>query len=208
MLKFLAGLIIDGKIVLNKNSGNGIQVDVAVPSWGWRDITSDIIVKGSGSNDPTWSIYTGTNFSAYQFSPNTMNQAWVAFHIPHDYVPGTAIHIHAHWSNAAATPNTGDEVWAFEYSYAKGHQQEAFPASNTVTATQASNATRYFHQIAETAELSIAGLEPDGMLLVRVYRDAAAAGDTCTDPVFLHHCDVHYQSTNMATKQKEPNFYT
>lgn len=38
--------------------------------------------------------------------------------------------------------------------------------------------------------------------------DAAAGGDTCTDAVFGHTADVHYQSTNMATKSKAPDFYT
>jgi hypothetical protein len=47
----------------------------------------------------------------------------------------------------------------------------------------------------------------DGVVLTRCYRDAANALDTCTDDVFLHAFDIHYQSTNIATKNKSPNFY-
>lgn len=194
--------------VIGKASGTGVKVDTSTPTWGWRDIVSEIEARGSGANDPTFAVYTGTSFYMYQFSATTMQQVYLQVHVPHDYVPGTDIYFHVHWSNAAATPNTGSVVWGFEYSFAKGHQQAAFPASSTVTVTQACNATRYHHHIAETAAVTISGLEVDGIIMLRVYRDAAAGGDTCTDAVFVHTVDIHYQSTNMATKQKAPNFYS
>ena len=50
-------------------------------------------------------------------------------------------------------------------------------------------------------------MEVDGLILVRGYRDAGNVLDTCTDAVFLHTMDIHYQSTNMATKNKAPSFY-
>ena len=195
-------------LVLSKTTTTGIKVDPVSPTWGWRDITSEIDARGSGANDPTFTVYTGTNFYAHQFSATTMQQVYVTYHVPHDYVPGTDIYLHVHWSNAAATPITGFVIWGFEYSYAKGHNQAAFPASTTVTVTQACPATRYQHNIAETTAITISELEVDGLIMVRVYRDAAAGGDTCTDAVFLHTSDIHYQSTNMATKGKSPDFYT
>lgn len=195
-------------LVLPKTTTTGIKVDPTTPTWGWREITSEIDARGSGANDPTFTVYTGTNFYAHQFSETTMQQVYVTYHVPHDYVPGTDIYLHVHWSNAAATPNTGNVIWGFEYSYAKGHNQAAFPASTTVTVTQACPATRYQHNIAETTAITISELEVDGLIMVRVYRDAADGGDTCTDAVFLHTSDIHYQSTNMATKGKSPDFYT
>lgn len=203
----LAGAAFTGNIVLPKATNTGIQIDPVIPAWGWRDITSDINARGTGANDPAFAVYTGTNFYAYSFSATVMQQVFMVFHIPHDYVPGTDIYLHTHWSNAAATPNTGNVVWGFEYSFAKGHSQAAFPAGQTATVTQACHATRYWHHIAETAPITIPGLEVDGLIMVRVYRDAAAVADTCTDAVFLHTADIHYQSTNMATKGKAPNFY-
>lgn len=203
----LAGAAFTGSIVLPKSTNTGIQVDPTIPTWGWRDMVAEINARGTGTNDPAFSVYTGTNFYLHSFSATVMQQVWCVFHIPHDYVPGTDIYLHTHWSNAAATPNTGNVVWGFEYSYAKGHNQAAFSAGQTVTVTQACPATRYWHNIAETAAVTISGMEVDGLLMVRVYRDAAALGDTCTDAVFLHTADVHYQSTNMATKNKSPSFY-
>lgn len=201
------GMLTNGA-VFPKTSGTGIKIDPTSPAFGWRDLTADIIVRGTGANDPSFAQYGATSFYQYQLSATTMQQVFLVFHVPHDYVPGTQIYFHAHWSNAAATPNTGNVVWGFEYSFAKGFDQEAFPASATATVTQASPATRYRHMVAETTGVTITGLEVDGLILVRAYRDAAAGGDTCTDAVFLHTVDIHFQSTGyLTTKNKAPNFY-
>ena len=196
-----------GQLVLPKTTGIGIQVDPATPTFGWRDITSDIQVRGSGGADPSFAAYGATALRAFSFSATQEKEVFMSFHVPHDYVPGTDIYLHAHWSNAAATPNTGNVVWGFDYSFAKGFNQAAFPALTSITVTQASPATRYQHNIAETVAVTIAGMEVDGLILVRGYRKAADAEDTCTDAVFLHTMDIHYQSTNMATKGKAPSFY-
>lgn len=194
-------------LTMPKESGYGIKVDLANPSFGWRDLIGDINVRGSGASDPSFATYTGTALRAYQFSPTSEKEVFIVYHVPHDYVPGTDIYFHAHWSNAAVAPNTGDVVWGFDYTFAKGFNQEAFPALTSITVTQACPATRYQHNIAETVAVTISGMEVDGLLLVRGYRKAADAADTCTDAVFLHMMDIHYSSTNMATKNKSPSFY-
>jgi len=194
-------------LVVPKTSGMGIKVDAATPTFGWQDITAPTEVRGSGANDPSFAIYTGTSLRAYSFSASSMKEVFFTFHMPHDYVPGTAIYFHAHWSNAAAVPNTGNVVWGFDYTFAKGFGQQAFPAITTIKVTAACPATRYMHNVSETTAVTIAGLEVDGLILVRGYRDAANAADTCTDAVFLHTMDIHYQSTGVATKNKAPNFY-
>lgn len=138
-----------------------------------------------------------------------MQEVFITYHVPHDYVPSTDIFFHMHWSNAAATPNTGNVVWSFDYSYAKGFNQAPFSAFTKVSVTQACPATRYQHMVAETAAITIAALtEPDGLILVRAYRDASVGADTCTDAVFAHTADIHYQATGIGTKNKAPNFYT
>src|SRR5574343_184883 len=188
-------------------AGNGIKVNQAAPSFGWRDITAEVDTRGTGANDPTFNTYTGTSIRALQFSATVMQECFVVFHVPHDWVPGTDIYFHAHWSNAAAVPNTGNVVWKFDYSFAKGFGQGAFPAVSTAQVIAASPAVRYTHNISETSAVTIADMEVDGLILVRCYRAAANVLDTCTDAVFLHTVDIHYQSTNLATLNKAPNFY-
>lgn len=179
---------------------------------GWRDLIGDITVRGvAGANTPTWAEITGmTGMYAYKFDADTMNEVWITYHIDHDYCLNTPIYLHTHWINAAATPNTGNVRWGFQYSAAKGHQQQAFPATTTVYVTQACNATRYMHHIAEvstTDAVPSTNLEPDSLILVRIFRDAANGGDTCTDAVYLLLADCHYQADRTSTQNKAPNFY-
>lgn len=188
-----------GYMTLDKVPTGGIKIDVATPTFGWHDILGQITIRSIGAADPTFSVFQG-GIRAFEFSATVLKEVYLIYHVPHDYVLGTDVYFHVHWANAAAVPNTGDVIWGFEYSYAKGYDQEAFPASTTVTVTQACPATQYQHNIAETTAVTIAGMEPDGVIMCRVYRDAAAAGDTCTDSAFLLMADVHYQSTNIATK--------
>jgi len=204
-----------GNLILPKTSGVGIKVDSTTPTFGWRDILGQIVVKAAGANDPTWSVFRGS-ISAYQFSNALMNQVWVILHIPHDYVPSTDLYMHVHW--AQITVDTGGTAgvpgvakWYFDITYADGHgtaggAADPFIAPYTVSVTQQGATTQYGHMIAEVqitgASLAASTIQPDGLLMVRVYRDPADVADTLNQAPFLLMSDCHYQSTNIGTKQK------
>jgi hypothetical protein len=198
-------------LVLTKEVSKGIKVDTTTPTFPWHDMLGSIDVRGVGANDPSWNVFRN-GIRAYQFGLN--DECWLAFHLLHDYVPGTDIYLHAHWAHASAGVTSGGVTWSFEITYAKGHNQAAYPATKTTTVTQTASTTQYQHMIAETT-ISVAGgsatlldsslFETDGMLLVRT----SLTGNTMNgapDP-FLFLCDCHYQSTGIGTKQKAPNFY-
>ena len=224
----------DGNFVLPKVAGEGVKVDPAAPTFGWRDLLGAIIVKGSGGGgaeaNPDYVVYRGGLY-AYRFGTNAPNkhdhEAFIEYHIPHDYVPGTDLFLHVHWSQttvdtggAAGVP--GVAKWYFEVSYATGHgtpggAADPFVAPITVSVTQQASTTQYGHMIAEVqftnsggtgGLLDSANIEVDGLVLVRVSRDPVDAADTLNQDTFVHFVDIHYQSTNMATKQKSPDFYT
>ena len=216
---------VNDNLVLPKTSGVGVKVDTTSPTFGWRDLLGEITIRGSGGTDPSFLTYGGSNIRAFFFAVN--DEVFLAFHIPHDYVPSSDIHLHFHWSQdaktaagAATNPVTGGSVtWGYEITYAKGHQQAAFSAAVTGTVAQNANTTKDYHHIAEVqvsaaspsaSQIASGGLEPDGVILCRVYLSAnnmTVSAGAVPAPV-LHYCDVHYQSTNMATKQKAPNFYS
>jgi len=210
-----------GGLVLAKDAGKGIKVDHAAPTFGWADILGEVKVLSPGANDPTLAVFRDS-LRQFSFSNAVMNEVFGSFHIPHDYVPGSDVYIHVHWAQnvvdtggPAAVP--GDVKWQFEVSYSKGHNQAAFPASFTTSVTQTASGTQYQHLIAEV-QLSAAApsavqidsdlLEPDGIILVRAFRDPTDAADTLDQVPFLHYVDLHYQSTGRATKQKSPDFNT
>lgn len=213
--------IFGGNIVLPKTSGYGTKVDTVSPSFGFRDIEGWIKILSPGANDPTLAVFRDS-LRQFSFSNAAMNEVFVSFHIPHDYVAASDIYLHFHWSQnvvdtggPAGVP--GDVKWQAEVSYAKGHDQAAFPASFVTFLTDTASATQYQHMISEL-QLSAAApsatqidsdiLEPDGLILVRVFRDPTDVADTLDQVPFLHHADLHYQSTNIATKAKAPDFYT
>lgn len=207
-------------IVISKILGNGIKVDTTTPTFGWRDLIGDIHVHAISANDPTFSVYRG-NVKQFSFSNAIMNEVYINFHMPHDYVPGSHLYIHPHWSQivvdsggTAGAP--GNVKWSFEVSYAKGHNQAAFSTPITTSVIQTASTVQYQHMLPEVqlsattpsaSQLDSDDLEIDGLLLIRVFRDPTDLADTLNQVPFLHYVDIHYQSTGIPTKQKAPNFY-
>ena len=205
-----------GNLIMPGISGVGIKLDTTTPTYGWRDITSDINIRGTGGNDPTWAVFRtdiSGNISAYQFDAS--DECWINFHIPHDYVPGSEMYIHTHWGINGTAITTGSMVWGFNATYSTRNDVtiDVFPAVTTVTATHNAatvNIPQYAHVVTET-QLTTGGgtlggkvIEVDGILLVRVYTSSNTLGQ---EP-FVFFADLHYQSTNLATKNRAPSFYT
>jgi hypothetical protein len=207
--------------VLSKVSGNGIKVDLSTPTYGFRDLLGEIKILTPGANDPTLATFRD-GIKGWTFSNAVMNEVWNYYHIPHDYVPGSDIFLHFHWAQnvvdsggPAGVP--GDVKWQAEVIYAKGHDQEAYPASFTTSITQTASGTQYQHLLGEV-QLSASSpsaiqidsdlLEPDGVIKIRSFRDPVDAADTLNQVPFLDYVDIHYQSTNIATKSKAPDFYS
>ena len=205
-------------LILPKTSGKGIKVYTVAHIFGWLYFLGYFSKKTAGENDPDYSDYAAIGIYRYQFKNNILTEIFNDYHIPHDYVPGTEVHVHIHWSQTtidtggpAAAP--GDAKWYFGANYSRGHDRGAFPAGvTTVSVTQTASGTIRKHMIAEV-QLSTGGqiggqdLEPDGVVTVRTYRDASDVADTLDQRPWVHHIDLHYQSTNIATKDKTPDFY-
>lgn len=184
---------------------NGKIEDMTDDEERWQDLLSDIGAgRAIGANAPSWATFRG-GVSAYSFSASAMNEVWFTAHIPHDYKPDTAIFPHVHWSTTGT--NAGVVRWGFEYTIAKGHTQEAFPATTTVYVEQAFNGTAYTHMIAEptdAAAISSASLQPDTLIMCRLFRDAAHINDTQTGAAFAFFADFHYQSDENLTTKRFP----
>ena len=174
----------------------------------WDDYVSSFAAgKAVGVNVPSYTTFRN-GIQAYEFSATAMQELHLEpIHLTHTIQPGSKIYPHVHWSTLGT--NTGVVRWGIEYTIAKGHQQESFPASQTIYIEQAATGTPYMHMVAEVAEAAAinTSIEPDSLLMMRIFRDAAHANDTCTDKAFGFMCDLHYQKSFWATKNKSPNFY-
>ena len=207
---------LSGGGILPKTSGQGIKVDIDSPVFGWRDIIGNVHPKASGVGSPTRAAYSGGNLGQYAFVANDVCD--FEFHIPHDYAPGTDIYFHVHWSHNG-TSISGNAAFDIYHSYAKGHNQANFPAEKNVTITyptaDISTTPQYRHRI---DEVIISGASATATLMdhddIEVDGLVQATLKLTTLPtiggggkLFVHTCDLHYQSTNMATKGRAPDFY-
>lgn len=210
-----SGITLNGSIILPKEKGYGIKVDLDNATFGWRDLLGEIRTRGVGATDPNDATYIG-GIKAYEFAVN--DEAWMNFHIPHDYVNGTDIYFHFHWSHDSTTVTGGSTTWMAEVTYAKGHNQEAFITPITANTTQDASLTQYQHMISEVQlssltpnsnQFNTSNIEPDGLIMVRVYLYANDITDSSAVPdPFLHFADIHYQTTSIGTKSRFPDFWT
>lgn len=197
----------DQKTVLGPRHRWAIDGTPSNPEYGWRDMTADLSAgRAVGASAPTWTAWNGGNMDALSFSAGSMNEVWITFHPDHDVIEGELYYPHIHWM--PNTTSTGVVRWGFEYTQAKGHQQEAFPATATIYIEDTiSTDSQYQHRIAEASDAqAIAMPEIDSLVLMRVFRDAAHPNDTFPDAVFGLTVDLHYRAGQLATKGKRPDF--
>lgn len=175
---------------------------------GWRDNIIELKVDASSPNSPTLDPFRG-GILAWNFPAGETTEAHAAWHIDHDYATGTKLYFHVHWS--PTTSSMGTVRWGFEFTIAKGHQQEPFPATQTVYVEQASLGVPYMHYVAEVSEANaidgvVYGIEPDTVIMVRMFRDGAHANDTFPDAAYGLFLDLHYQASQATTPNKFPPF--
>ncbi len=210
---------VSGNLVVPKTSGYGIQVDTASPSFGWKDLLGNVIPKTSGVGSPTLSTFRGGQVRSYSFKAGDDYDG--QFHLPHDYLPGSDMYIHFHWGHNG-TSISGSLVVNWYLTYAKGHNQAIFPAevnnTQTITITSITSHPRYQHFIEEvqittaggsSTQLNTNDLEPDGVIMFHFDCTTipTITGGSPNEP-FIFYIDLHYQATNVTTKNKAPNFYT
>lgn len=212
-----------GTWVIDKASGSGIKVDTTTPTYPWQDITGYMLPDQAGANTPTLAAFRGGSVRRYFFTAT--DKVDCEFHIPHDYVPGTDLYLHYHWSHNG-TSISGSQVVTMAYTYSKGHNQsgEIFGAEKTQNFTDAGITLaaypRWGHFITEAAITSTGGsatlidnalIEVDGVLGVSLAQSTipSIGGGSPNEPCIFF-IDLHYQSTGIGTKQKAPSptFYS
>lgn len=197
--------------VISHEKGDGIKLNADNPQFGWHDLLSPITIdSGAATGKPTFSTLVGS-IKKYQFKVG--DHSFHQFHLPHDYLPGSDLYIHVHWTHNSAEVLGGQTTWSFEATYAKGYNQSQFNTPVTTTVTQQVVTTPLTHQIAETKLSTLGGtgglldsaaIETDGLVLVKTTLQASTLA---VDP-FMMYCDIHYQSTGRPTKNKNADFWT
>jgi len=193
--------------------GTGAPVKVALdsvtPDWGWRDLIGSVRTDLATTQATPATYIGGIRQPLFSIGNEEVRE----FHLPHDYIPGTNLFIHAHWSHNSTLVTSGSVTWQFEMMSAKGHNTDTFYTPVIINTAQAASTERYRHMIAESQCSEPAGvsmldtdwIDVDGLIVVVCRLTANTM--TGTAKPFLHSFDIHYQSSNRATKNKAPNFY-
>lgn len=210
-------------LIFEKAAGNGVKVDHTTPTFGFADIIGDQFSRNTGATKPVLAAYNGA-VNAWQFGNG--DEAYLSFHVPHDYVPSSDFHLHIHWSQNAAGATGGTVDFRYTAVYAKGHNQVS---GSTFTSTPktalfssidindgGSGLLQYQQHLTEvtiSAATATAALfdrddfEPDGVIELTFEMDATNLTGTPSIP-FIHFVDLHYQSNSvLGTKSRTPDFY-
>lgn len=209
-------------INLSCTEGSGIKCGLDTPDWGWKDLVGQIIPRSGGGAAPAFTAFRGGKVKEYAFS-NTDIIDNITFHMPHDYAPNTDMFIHIHWGHNG-TAISGTFSGNLNVIYSKGYNQagEIFEAETVVpwslSTPDIATYPRWCHDIHEV-QLSASGggaglldtdkLEIDGLIVVQLETTTVPTitGSVASNLPYVFTVDIHYQSTEVATQNKNYPFY-
>jgi len=169
---------------------------------GWRDNLANLTAAATGAGTPSLQPFGPTgNIKQRRFGIG--DSVYVIWHIDHDIEPGSAFFFHMHWSTDGTS--TGNVAWEFNYTIAKGHNQDNFNAETTLTLEEAAAGTAWRHMVTEDTA-GVITPEPDSLIIAEIKRVAPSSGSN-SDDVFGLFADIHYYSDRLATPNRAPNFY-
>jgi len=169
---------------------------------------SDYTVPGlalgrAAAGSPTLTPFRG-NVDMYAFGgASGTDESFFSIHILHDLKKNTELTFHVHWSHIIAAPS-GSVKWGIEYTTARGYGIDAFPATTTLSSTQAAG-PQYQHHITDDDDMTVTidrNIEPDSLILGRLYRDAGDAADTFAEDAYVLNMDLHYQKGQLGTTER------
>lgn len=180
----------------------------------WADyLVAGTSIKG-GATAPTFAQFRN-NIWLYSFAGTggVSDEAMFQIHLLHDLKAGTTPTIHIHWSrNIAAgpyTPGTANVKWQLEYTIAKGYGAGVFGVTTTLSTVQTADA-QYTHHITSDDDMPLTAfssqIEPDSVVLCRIFRDPSDPADTFSHPAFLLHVDCHYEKGQIGTTERNRPF--
>ena len=186
----------------------------------WKDLIGDVAPKTGNALAASLKQFQG---DVYGWAHTSSSVGDLIYHLPHDYAPGTDLHLHVHWGHNG-TAITGSFIVKFYVSYAK-RTYPATPFSSPVVATltvnslNMTNSPRYCHRVDEIQLSQIGGsanllntsdIEVDGVISIHYAIDTVPSinGSDFSNLPYIQTIDIHMQSTGIGTSRKDPGYYT
>lgn len=176
---------------------------------GWQATRRPLLSRGT-ANDAADGAFI-TNMYLPEFADAATKERFCELTLPRGYADGDTVQFLLHWTVNAV--NTGVVKWGLEYTIAQGYNQGANSTFNaTVTLAEEVNisvSAQYRHITTEfTTAIPATILEPDTVLLCRVFRDGAHANDTFAASAFGIEAGLNVPIEYVGAKTKVPDFRT
>jgi len=150
----------------------------------WKDLIVPAVGLGPGGTVPSMGTVVG-NIRTYEFQ--TGDLLYGAFEIQHDYQENTDMYVHVHW--APTNTNTGNIVFDFEYT--KANWAATFPASTTISVTEAAPGIALTHMVTEFPTTISGTIKIGEIIAFRLLRQAT--GNTFTGNALMFSIGIHYR---------------
>jgi len=173
----------------------------------YDDYLTSGLSLGTGASAPNLTVFRdGLEQNAFAGS-GPVEEAFFNVHMLHGLKAGTDLTFHIHWSHIIGSPS-GDVKWGIEYSVARGYEVGVYPASTTLTTVHTAGA-QYTHHITDDDDMTVTSgveIEPDSVIICRVFRDSSDVEDTFANDAYLFQIDMHYQRGSVGTLERNRPF--
>lgn len=173
----------------------------------WQNVSVPMVVgTTSVTGNPTWESFAG-NAGALVFNGASMQAAQCTFVLPHNYAMGTDIFPYIHWVPKNEN-ETGTVRWCFDILTSNGYGEDSFDSPfYTLAVEQSAQGIKLEHLTTETAQgFYEPKLEPDTVVVCKVYRDGGHPNDTAGE-VYGLVAGLHVQVDDIGTPNRGPNFF-
>lgn len=201
----------DATLTLEILTNDGSSITIRDAGIFHQPVFSDYLVPGltvaKGADAPDLAeLRDGIFLNAFAGTAATVEQAFFSVHILHDIKFNTTPTFHIHWTHNQGAPS-GDVKWQIDCTISKGYSAGTYGSAVTTTTTQTA-AAQYTHHITDDDDMpiSITDVEPDSVILARIYRDPADAADTFSADAFLVNVDLHYVKSQIGTIERNRPF--
>lgn len=182
---------VDLIVVKPRPSGDQASADLSRPRW--NDLRVGLSTsRVAGAGVPGFAVLRDGVYG-FAFDKASTESVYFEVQLPHDWVEGTGIRPHVHWSPGVSA-DTGDVRWELEYSWSNpvNAPGNVFPTTVADQVDQTA-AGAYAHQIAQFTEVAGTGMRVSSVLVCRLSRVGGATEDTFDADAYGLSFDFHIQ---------------
>jgi hypothetical protein len=195
---------------------------------GWKVLTGSIAFnndKGHHDDDDhrhsdnsnyrrgkvNWSTFR-SGMMGLEIEESKTSSFMTSYVIPHDYKPGTKVYPNLHFTHRE-DDESGVVRWGFEFSVAKGYTQtddDVFDSTSIIYVEQQIDLNTdnklFLTELPDIYGIPSTKLEPNSLVLLRIFRDGDHPNDTFDGDVFVLKTCLQYQALGLGTVNRLPTY--